>query len=467
MKHQLRVTTGGARLHIRDGAGMQYKIIGYLYNGGRIIATEKKTIDGWIWYKHDKGWSNAYRADLRETYLVFEKDLDPPPPPAPPPPPPPPPLDYDKINNLMNDKVDIDASNVKLTGFEVRAGMGYESSEALLNEKTTRTSNVNRSSYETVVDVNMQSNLDRVRKNLNITNGSGYNSVINAYFNVADRYKVPFTEHQLSKTFSHIYFTRPDLNIMTGDNLSLPVKNDPLLYFLWKNNKNILKTLTGHFSASHDFNLFLSSRAESFEVSDEFIKTVEHGETFTGYKVQYGTSNIESRTAGTFSIAYTEDNEYTVYKLHKAWVDYIAGVYRGQYTPKSDYRYKKVLDYACSVYYFVCAEDGETILFWTKYFGVFPTNIPSSASSWAKGNMLKTPEYSINYAYAFKEDFTPLTLAEFNINSKASGTIKYRRTYEELLGTTGKTFTGIPFVETYNANGEYVFKLKFRHEMGV
>ncbi len=463
MKHQLRVTTNGARLHIRNGPGMQYKVIGHLYNGNRIIATEKKTVNGWIWYKHDKGWSNAYRADWRDTYLVFEKDLDPPPPPAPPKPPEPA-LDYDKIKNIMNDKDDIKSGNLNLSEFQVRAGMGYESSEELKMPRAMAASNFNRRSYENVIDVNLQSNIERIKKNLNVANGSGYNSIITAMFNVADRYKVPFTEHQLSKTYSYVFFTRPDLNIMNGNVLTAQVLNDPLYYFLHKNNRNILKTLTSDFSSSHDFNMFLSNRAESFEVSDEFIKTVEHGETFTGYKVQYGTSNIESRTAGTISISYTDDKEYTIYKMHKAWVDYISRIYRGDFVPRSDYRYKKILDYACSIYYFVCGEDGETILFWTKYFGVFPTNIPSSASSWAKGNLLKTPNYNITYAYAFKEDFTPLTLAEFNVNSKASGTIKYRRVYEELLGRTGKTFTGIPFVETYNANNEYIFKLKFRHE---
>ena len=84
MKHQLRVTTpNGKRLHIRTGAGTQYPVTAYLYNGAKIIATELKTINGWKWYKHDKGWSCAYRSDWKETYLVFEKDLDPPPPPTP------------------------------------------------------------------------------------------------------------------------------------------------------------------------------------------------------------------------------------------------------------------------------------------------------------------------------------------------------------------------------------------------
>lgn len=465
MKHQLRVTTGNSRLHIRSGAGMQYKVTGYLASGSRIVATELKTINGWKWYKHDKGWSCAYRSDWKETYLVFEKDLDPPPPPTPPSPPKPAPpaIDYNKINNLMNDKQDITSANIDLTKFQVRAGTGYESSENLVIPRSMATSNENRTSYETVIDVNTVANLERVKKNLNVMNGSGFSSITAALFNSFDRFKVPFPEYHLAKTYSYVFFTRPDLNIMVNDKLAAQVENDPLYYYLYKNDKNILKSLTSGFSASHDFQTFLSNTAQSFEVSDEFVRTVEHGETLTGFKVQYGTSNIESRTAGTFSISYTDDKNYTIYKIHKAWVEYISRVYRGEFVPRKDYRYKKILDYACSVYYFVCAEDGETILFWTKYFGVFPTNIPASTSSWGKGNLIKTPEYSITYAYAFKEDFTPLTLAEFNVNSKASGTIAYRKIYESVNCATGKTFANAPFIETYTTNGEYVFKLKFRN----
>ncbi|WP_171567733.1 hypothetical protein, partial [Brevibacillus sp. MCWH] len=160
--------------------------------------------------------------------------------------------------------------------------------------------------------------------------------------------------------------------------------------------KELILSLTDHFSNSHDFHPYLSNTANSFELSDEFIKTVEHGETLTGYKVQYGKNNIESNSSGSFSISYIDDAEFNIYKTHKAWIEYISRVYRGEVTPKRDYIQKKILDYTVSVYYFICGPDGETILFWSKYFGVFPTNTPSSASSWSKGSSVKLPEFTIN-----------------------------------------------------------------------
>ena len=307
--------------------------------------------------------------------------------------------------------------------------------------------------------------VETVKKNLNILNNVEGSKLSYDLFKNYNRFKIPFTDEVLSKTFSHVFFTRPDLNLVEykGSNsvvLTKQVENDATFYYLFKTNRNILTSLTQMHSSSHDFNLFLSSMARSFEVSDEYIKTTEHGETFTGYKMQYGKHIIESRTAGTFSVNYEDNKHLEIYKCHKAWVEYISKVYRGELTTKREYITTKTLDYACSVYFIICAADNETILFWTKYYGVFPTNIPSSVTSWSKGDSMKIPEYSITYAYAYKEDFSPLTLAEFNMNSSAE--LKYVKNYSEDLGHSGQTMTGAPFIETINHNGHYEFKLRFR-----
>lgn len=309
--------------------------------------------------------------------------------------------------------------------------------------------------------------LEVVKKNLNILNNVEGSKLSYDLFKNYNRFKIPFTDEVLSKTFSHVFFTRPDLNLIEykGNDsvvLAKQVENDATFYYLYKTNKNILTSLTQMHSSTHDFNLFLSSMARSFEVSDEYIKTTEHGETFTGYKMQYGKHIIESRTAGTFSVNYEDNKHLEIYKCHKAWVEYISKVYRGELTTKREYITSKTLDYACSVYFIITAADNETVLFWTKYYGVFPTNIPSSVTSWGKGDSMNVPEYSISYAYAYKEDFSPLTLAEFNMNS--TGELKYVKNYSEDLGHSGQTMTGAPFIETIHHNGHYEFKLRFRAE---
>lgn len=326
--------------------------------------------------------------------------------------------------------------------------------------------------YDYTIDTSfIHDAFNSVKQNLNLLSDkdNGYKTINLNLFSKFNRFKVPFPDYHLTKSFSYVFFTRPDLNLVEnkgGGNFGLndQASKDPVYYYLYKNNPQLILSLTHDFSSDHDFHPFLSNCAQSFELSDEYIKTIEHGETFTGYKIQYGRNNIESRTAGTFSVSFIDDQEFSVYKTHKAWIDYISKVYRGELVTKNDYLRRRILDYATSVYYIICAADGETVLFWSKYYGVFPTQAPSSTQSWSRGNMVKMPEYNITYAYAVKEDFNPITLAEFNMNS--GGNYEYRKTYEPALLSTGLTMTGAPFIETTKQNGtsSYIFKLRFRNK---
>ena len=362
-------------------------------------------------------------------------------------------------------------TSAKLKPNQVRAYQYINQPYNDTNDNLPSLTSINRTSFYNDYE-DLLENMSIIRKNLNINDSASnladlrYNMV-----NRFDRWKVAHPDIQLSKSFAYVFFTRPDLNIY--ENLSFTelklvdkVDRDPTFYYLDNNNRQLLRCLTKSFSGKHDFNPFLSNMAASFELSDEMIDTIEQGETFTGYKVMYGRHNIKSRTAGSFNVSYVDDDEYKVYKIHRAWVDYISKVYRGEFEANKNYIRERILDYACSAYYFLCGADGETILFWSKYTGVFPTAIPSATSSWTKGSTLKMPEISVPYAYSWKEDFNPISLAEFNKNglgAEQSGTYDYISTYEPELLTTGRTFTGSPFVETSKNNvGEYTFKLRFR-----
>lgn len=321
--------------------------------------------------------------------------------------------------------------------------------------------------YDYKIDTSwLREYLNIVKKNANIYI-EGDENIINSFFTKFNRFDIDYPDLVLDKTFAFVFMTRPDLNILNGSSKSAPlhpqVQNDPTCYYINNTRPEIITSLTKNHSSSHDFNVFLCNHASSFEVSDEFIKTGEMGETLTGHKIAYGKNNIESKTAGSFNIQYTDDKELNIYKMHKLWTDYISKVYRGEWKPKREYITDKVLDYATSVYYILCAGDGETILFWSKYYGVFPTNTPSSTLSWSKGNSIKNPEYSITYQYSFKEDFNPLALAEFNMNCK-DGSFVYKNIYEPILASTGRSFSGAPFIDTVNVNGEYRYKLRFRKE---
>jgi len=354
-------------------------------------------------------------------------------------------------------------------------GVIYSTSGELLNDDIT-----NYVSYTTVdrVKSNVKkdkyfndysfviNDINKIENNLNIgLNADAVSAVKNNLLNKFNRFLIAFPETSLPKTFAHVFFTRPDLNLYNESTGALldKISNDSFYYFLNKNSPDLLKSLTMSFSSTHDFNPYLSNVAASFGNKDEYIDTGEYGATYTGWKIKYGKHNINSKNAGEFDITYTDDSNLNVYKIHKAWVEYISRVYRGEFDVKRSSITSHTLDYACSVYYFLCGPDGETILFWSKYTGVFPTNIPSNAFAWTKGNIVKMPEYAIQYEYSWKEDMSPTSLAEFNLNSSRQSRYLHANIYEPNNLGTGKTFVDAPFITTtFDKVGGYEYKLRFR-----
>lgn len=323
-------------------------------------------------------------------------------------------------------------------------------------------------------DLTVMNNLTRNSKksvNIDIENVADLKRLYTSMYN---KYKIPNANDQLTKTFSHVFFVRPDCNIYRENSSAtayVPMLTSGLedlseFYYAKKHCPEILRQLTQSAAGyEHEFMLFPSNKVRSLNISDEYIEPDTYGASQTGYKIAYGKHNIASKTADKFSCDYIDDRDLRVYNLHKLWIDYISYVYRGKIAPKDKYMLNKVLDYATCMYYIVCAEDGETIIFWSKYWGVFPLEAPSSTFSFSADNAggIKLPELKIQYQYSWKEDFNPLSLIEFNKHTPEN-TYQYASTYQRSVIGTGYTFGYTPFVETFNGGSSvpYTFKLRFR-----
>ncbi|MDD3172208.1 MAG: hypothetical protein PHF63_00840 [Herbinix sp.] len=309
--------------------------------------------------------------------------------------------------------------------------------------------------------------MQTVKNNIGIYQNQNSKTLSTTVYTKFNRFKYAIADLELSRSFSHVFFTRPDLNILDKSGskwtLNSNTTNDPFFNYVHRTSNVVLPSLTSSFSGSHDFIPMLSNTIKSFEVSDEYIDTNDYGETFTGYKMKYGRNDIKSKTAGNFSISYRDDKDLNVYKLHKAWVDYISKVYRGEFTPDRLYIENRILDYAVGCYYIITGEDGETVLFWSKYYGVFPTSTSSNIHSWSANNLNKNQDLNISYDYSFKDDLNPLAIAEFNINAKVSnGSASYYKTFDRTNKVAGEGLVGAPFIETVRSGNEYIFKLRFK-----
>lgn len=282
-----------------------------------------------------------------------------------------------------------------------------------------------------------------------------------------NRFKLPTLNDKLQRGFAHVFFVRPNCNITTNDGKSLTdnLKNNPLFSYCMKQNSKLVQELTLNNGSSHQFMFSLSNHVNGFSGNDEVLEVGTYGTTYTGYKIAYGKNNIESKTAGTLSISFFDDRNMNIYKIHKLWIEYISGCYRGEIIPKESTILEKELDYAGAIYYIITAEDNETILYWTKYYGVFPTNVPVDQFSWASNNIIKNPEdLSFTYQYSRKDqDLNPLTLTEFNKNARVASTssLYYAKSYDEQLGHVGETWVKCPYIEQVQNNESFSYKLRF------
>ena len=329
--------------------------------------------------------------------------------------------------------------------------------------------------YENIYD-DFKESIDKVKSNVNLSI-----SRLDWFINF-NRYRTTHPDYHLTGSQGHVFMTRPALNIFdsAGSNINEEIKKTSDGAFFAEaiaRHGTISRSLTKEFSGDHDFIPIIHNTARTIDIQDTSIDTQEYGETLTKWKVVYAKDVIKSLTSGTFSINYVDDSHLSISYLHLIWLYYMNGVSRGEYGPLQQYVKEGILDYASSCYYILTDITGENILFWSKYWGVFPTNYPSSAFSMRDSDMVKTPEVTIQYAYSFKRDMDPVILAEFNRNSLSGKNWEYIPIHSREEIGPYNTIVGPPFIDRYvegsegptgekNPNaGAVQYKLRFRKSL--
>ena len=254
-----------------------------------------------------------------------------------------------------------------------------------------------------------------------------------------NRYKTPDTNLAFNRSFTHIFFTKPDLNIVQADgSANTQTQNHTEAAMIWRRHPEIFHSLvdSGRLTAFnpsciHNFNMLLSNQITSFNPNDDTITTIKDGKTWLEHEMVYGDS-FNGRTSGQFNCTFTETKNFDVQNMLRLWITYINNVSRGVWSPLDKHVHDRALDYASSMYMFIVGEDGESLLYWTKYYGVFPITNGANALGWQHGEENKgAPVYNIDFVYSFKKDMSPISLYEFNcaVNldkyKDSDGKIKY------------------------------------------
>ncbi len=345
-----------------------------------------------------------------------------------------------------------------LAGGAIYGPIDYTTKAPSLSGEKKEYIEVHRNIYNNLY-ADFADSLKSVRSSVNL------NMTSNDWFYNFNRFRLVHPDSILATSKGYVFFTRPDLNIVSSSVATSDI--GMLMYNISTFYPGIIsglqlnpQTSNAKFDNGHKFIPLLCNRCSGIDINDETLETKEVGDTYTGWKLNYGTTTIKSKTANSVTTSFFDDERLSIYLTFKLWEEYINGVSRGIILPKDVYIKTKQLDYAISIYYFLCAEDGESIIFWTKFTGCIPTNIPSSNFTDNLESPIKQPKYSITWQYAFKKDYDPYSLAEFNHLSDSGSNGQAVKIYDEETFRSVRTLSGAPFVDT-NTGGR-LFKLRFR-----
>lgn len=186
---------------------------------------------------------------------------------------------------------------------------------------------------------------------------------------------------------------------------------DSMLVNLLSREKSVLSTNT---TFSKNFIPVLTNRLTEIQMKDVSLNTLTMYTTREGHNQLIPTTNISQLASDQLSIKFEETNEMDIYKLMGLWTQYINNVNRGLFKPHPDDVSRGVLDYFGSIYYFTLDAGASEILYFSKFTGVAPLNVPYSEFSFSKGSSSNIIAPTINFAYSHKEDMNPDILYEFN-----------------------------------------------------
>ena len=224
-----------------------------------------------------------------------------------------------------------------------------------------------------------------------------------------------------------VFFTKPDLHIFKVDDNTFECSktelNKGINTYFWQDlaysKKRIIALLQYGYLKGDPFNhLLQNTLINTLEVPSLNAPSVETSTNTYGVNLTYRGSSEESDDGPEFSLEFKDDRYLNVYTFFRAYEEYETMKKHGIIAPQKKYIMNKILHDQFSIYKFIVDEDMETIIYWGKYYGVYPTSLPRNAFS--DGNFQDGITFNINFKAAFYEDMRPEILQDFNYISETT-----------------------------------------------
>ena len=279
----------------------------------------------------------------------------------------------------------------------------------------------------------------------------------------------------------YVFFTRPDLHLfadtLSTDSLNPELIKLPLFEDYFERYPHIFKMLQsscqnkGAPGNSPFINILTNTIASPVQLPDLQAKLLETGANAYGTKISYRGTSHPSDEDISFSTDFIDNRYLEVFTLFKLYDEYEKQKNLGYITPRTpQYVVNKILYDQISIFKIVVAEDGESLLYFAKWTGCVPTNVPTdslSDMSSISGNL----NISINWHAAFFEDMDKEILQDFNavvlnhigetrIRADADNDIKL---FDPVTNMSNGAWATYPFIASINLeddNGLELTRLK-------
>mgnify|MGYP004607961261 CR=1 FL=1 len=330
-------------------------------------------------------------------------------------------------------------------------------------------------------------------KHISLNNEDMYSSLFHSkglfkrseidYFNKRYRFGILNPYQQMSSCIEYLFFTKPDLNIFPRDNKTgIPatemhsyLKSQPYWLELVQNNYDVIKCLQSSLDGNprDKFNHLLANMVQSnLDIPGLSADMIETPNNQYGVGYTYRGSSESGNDSFDFSLEFKDTKYLPVYHFFKAYEEYETIKHHGMITPYYKYIQDKVLYDQYSIYKFIVDEDGETIIYYCKFWGVKSKGLPRDVFS--NTSFDGGISYTIDFNAAFFDDMNPAILSDFNkLSLSYYRSLPYRiDIYNHILGRTDNrpAKAALVCVETNDGNhpraalapGGKIYTLKWR-----
>jgi hypothetical protein len=285
-------------------------------------------------------------------------------------------------------------------------------------------------------------------------------------FNAYNRTHIPIADQEWRKGFRYIFFTRPECYLMFRSGNEVDLCNqayyDEDFASAYSRMPHIIKLLSpwyvsGSFPNNNisntglvgtpdgaNWNFLFSNRVDGMGVAPSSMTVQETiAKSIEGYTVTPA-EFVDSRQGSQIDLTFTDTRNLEVFEMARLWMLYMYKRQKGIFLPPyngyaqensflmSDgasesklsgplknaqytrmHPYDRALEYCASMYDIVTNETGTKILYWCKYYGIYPVSAAPSLDNTQNGPITSV-QTSISFKYHYRLENNNKTLVEFN-----------------------------------------------------